>query len=47
MLDIGEKVGAAPPQGVDFPEVDIDVAPLEGTNLCATGSAIAISVLAA
>lgn len=47
MLYIGEKVGAAPPAGVDFPEVDIAVDPLEGTNLCATGSANAITVLAA
>jgi fructose-1,6-bisphosphatase II / sedoheptulose-1,7-bisphosphatase len=47
MLYIGEKVGAAPPEGVDFPEVDIAVDPLEGTNLCATGSANAITVLAA
>jgi len=47
MLYIGEKVGAAPPDGVEFPEVDIAVDPLEGTNLCATGSANAITVLAA
>ncbi len=47
MLYIGEKVGATPPAGVDFPEVDIAVDPLEGTNLCATGSANAITVLAA
>ncbi|MGH9650796.1 MAG: fructose-bisphosphatase class II, partial [Terriglobales bacterium] len=47
MLYIGEKVGAAPPAGVDFPEVDIAVDPLEGTNLCATGTPNAITVLAA
>ena len=31
----------------DYPSVDIAVDPLEGTNLCATGSANAIAVLAA
>ena len=52
MLYIGEKVGMAhaldgqgPPGG--FPQVDIAVDPLEGTNLCATGTANAIAVLAA
>ncbi len=44
MLYIGERVGAA----VDgAPEIDIAVDPLEGTNLVATGSANAITVLAA
>ncbi len=44
MLYIGEKVG----QGRDTdPEVSIAVDPLEGTNLCATGSPGAIAVLAA
>ncbi len=47
MLYIGEKVGAPLVEGVEFPEVDIAVDPLEGTNLCATGSANAIAVLAA
>jgi fructose-1,6-bisphosphatase class II len=47
MLYIGEKVGAEFPDGMDVPEVDIAVDPLEGTNLCATGSAGAITVLAA
>jgi fructose-1,6-bisphosphatase II len=47
MLYIGEKVGAQEMDGVDFPEVDIAVDPLEGTNLCATGSPNAITVLAA
>lgn len=48
MLYIGEKVGLAmhAPKAL-FPEVDIAVDPLEGTNLCATGAANAISVLAA
>lgn len=41
MLFIGEKVG----KGGD--PVDIAVDPLEGTNLCATGAANAIAVLAA
>ena len=43
MLYIGEKVG----MGVRFAQVDIAVDPLEGTNLCATGAANAIAVLAA
>jgi fructose-1,6-bisphosphatase II len=47
MLYIGEKVGAHSADGVQFPEVDIAVDPLEGTNLCATGSNNAITVLAA
>ena len=42
MLYIGEKVGTG--RG---PAVDIAVDPLEGTNLCATGAAGAIAVLAA
>lgn len=50
MLYIGEKVGLGhKSQGEDverFPEVDIAVDPLEGTNLCATGSANAIAVMA-
>ncbi|MGD9764044.1 MAG: class II fructose-bisphosphatase [Candidatus Binatia bacterium] len=44
MLFIGERVGA---WGDDDPEIDIAVDPLEGTNLCATGSPNAIAVLAA
>ena len=44
MLYIGEKVGAH--NGAGEP-VDIAVDPLEGTNLCATGGAGAITVLAA
>jgi fructose-1,6-bisphosphatase II len=47
MLYIGEPVGAPAPAGVEFPQVDIAVDPLEGTNLCATGTANAIVVLAA
>jgi len=47
MLYIGEKVGAEFPDGSDVPEIDIAVDPLEGTNLCATGSPGSITVLAA
>jgi fructose-1,6-bisphosphatase II len=51
MLFIGEKVGMAHALGRSavgaFPQVDIAVDPLEGTNLCATGAANAIAVLAA
>ena len=45
MLYIGEQVGAATDPGA--PRIDIAVDPLEGTNLVATGSANAITVLAA
>jgi len=47
MLYIGEKVGAEFRDGMEVPEVDIAVDPLEGTNLCATGAAGSITVLAA
>jgi fructose-1,6-bisphosphatase class II len=48
MLYIGEKVGiAAKSGGSDWPQVDIAVDPLEGTNLCATGAPNALAVLAA
>ena len=48
MLYIGESVGAEFPEGQPgVPEIDIAVDPLEGTNLCATGSPGAITVLAA
>ena len=51
MLYIGEEVGSgfkAPEDARDaFPEVDIAVDPLEGTNLCALGANNAIAVLAA
>src|SRR5271155_1442610 len=48
MLYIGEKVGLAThaPKAL-FPEVDIAVDPLEGTNLCAMGAPNSIAVLAA
>jgi len=44
MLYVGEKVGLGGPSDL---EIDIAVDPLEGTNLCATGSPGAIAVLAA
>jgi fructose-1,6-bisphosphatase II len=49
MLFIGEKVGVgAKAAGRErLPKVDIAVDPLEGTNLCATGSPNALAVLAA
>jgi fructose-1,6-bisphosphatase class II len=50
MLYIGEEVGGKNfPDEVraGFPEVDIAVDPLEGTNLCALGANNAIAVLAA
>ena len=51
MLYIGERVGLAHAAsgGIVGPLVEIDIAvdPLEGTNLCATGSSNAIAVLAA
>jgi fructose-1,6-bisphosphatase class II len=48
MLYIGERVGAAVHNpGANYPQVDIAVDPLEGTNLCATGAPNAIAVLAA
>src|SRR5438552_998438 len=48
MLFIGEKVGIAQhgQNGRTYPQVDIAVDPLEGTNLCATGAPNAIAVLA-
>jgi len=50
MLYIGEKVGLgykeSEESGKLYPEVDIAVDPLEGTNLCATGSSNAIAVMA-
>jgi fructose-1,6-bisphosphatase class II len=50
MLYIGEKVGLGYKEieedGKLYPEVDIAVDPLEGTNLCATGSSNAIAVMA-
>jgi len=47
MLFIGEKVGVKNGNTSNYPEVDIAVDPLEGTNLCATGAANSIAVLAA
>jgi fructose-1,6-bisphosphatase class II len=55
MLYVGEELGAGwqpragtPPQGAAaWPEVDIAVDPLEGTNLCALGAPDSIAVLAA
>jgi fructose-1,6-bisphosphatase II / sedoheptulose-1,7-bisphosphatase len=48
MLYIGEKVGMGTKGGEDpYPEVDIAVDPLEGTNLCALGTPNALAVLAA
>jgi len=47
MLYIGEQVGGTYRDGRDVPQIDIAVDPLEGTNLCATGSPGAITVLAA
>lgn len=47
MLFIGEKVGAANNNSATPISVDIAVDPLEGTNLCATGGAGSITVLAA
>jgi fructose-1,6-bisphosphatase class II len=47
MLFIGEKVGKKKTGDRQFAKVDIAVDPLEGTNLCATGTENAISVLAA
>jgi fructose-1,6-bisphosphatase II len=47
MLYIGEKVGLGADSEGLAPEIDIAVDPLEGTNLVATGSGNAITVLAA
>ena len=47
MLYIGEKVGTLEPGEGQRMRVDIAVDPLEGTNLCCTGGAGAITVLAA
>jgi fructose-1,6-bisphosphatase class II len=50
MLYIGEEVGGgnfSEDWRAEFPDVDIAVDPLEGTNLCALGANNAIAVLAA
>jgi fructose-1,6-bisphosphatase class II len=50
MLYIGEELGGggySDEEKLSFPEIDIAVDPLEGTNLCALGANNAIAVLAA
>jgi len=47
MLYIGEQVGRKDANSAAYPQVDIAVDPLEGTNLCATGSPGSVTVLAA
>ena len=50
MLYIGEELGGGgftDEEKLSFPEIDIAVDPLEGTNLCALGANNAIAVLAA
>jgi fructose-1,6-bisphosphatase II / sedoheptulose-1,7-bisphosphatase len=47
MLYIGEKVGRGAKEQDSYPQVDIAVDPLEGTNLCATGAPNALAVLSA
>ena len=47
MLFIGEEVGKSAPAGEEYPEIDIAVDPLEGTNLAAKGKPNAIAVMAA
>src|SRR5260221_13062637 len=42
MLYIGEKLGAELPDGMEDPELDMPLHPLEGTNLAATCSPGAI-----
>jgi len=47
MLYVDEPLGRGWTEGEIYPEVDIAVDPLEGTNLCATGAANSIAVIAA
>src|SRR5690606_35135309 len=48
MLYIGERVGmGVKDTSIRYPQVDIAVDPLEGTNLCALGAPNAIAVMAA
>jgi len=47
MLFVGEQLGRGWSDDLEFPEIDIAVDPLEGTNLCATGAPNSIAVLAA
>ena len=44
---MAQRARASRPRPARFPQVDIAVDPLEGTNLCATGAPNAIAVLAA
>jgi fructose-1,6-bisphosphatase class II len=47
MLYVGEPLGRGWTEGEIYPEVDIAVDPLEGTNLCATGAANSVAVISA
>jgi len=47
MLYVGETLGRGWTESEIYPEIDVAVDPLEGTNLCATGAPNAISVIAA
>jgi fructose-1,6-bisphosphatase class II len=47
MLYVGEPLGRGWTEGEIYPEVDIAVDPLEGTNLCATGAPNSIATIAA
>ncbi len=47
MLFVGERVGLDRDGSLGYPQVDIAVDPLEGTNLCISGTNDAIAVLAA
>src|SRR5258707_13304796 len=47
MLYVGEPLGRGWTEGEIYPEVDIAVDPLEGTNLCATGSPRSIALVTA
>ena len=47
MLYVGEPLGRGWTEGEIYPEIDIAVDPLEGTNLCATGAPNSIAVIAA
>jgi fructose-1,6-bisphosphatase class II len=47
MLYVGEPLGRGWTEGEIYPEIDIAVDPLEGTNLCALGAPDSIAVLAA
>ena len=47
MLYVGEPLGRGWTEGEIYPDIDIAVYPLEGTNLCATGAPNSIAVIAA